>query len=105
MSPLDNIWQIVGALLAVLALVAALGLIAKRFTIGRNAQDEHITVLATTYLGAKERLLLVEVEGEKILLGMNANTIAALGQLGGGAPPRFAAALDQAQQSSASVSS
>ncbi len=76
----EHISQVGLALALIVALVVALGYVVKRLNHGglRNAGD--IKVLATTYLGPKERILLIEVKGRQILLGVNAQTIRALSE-------------------------
>lgn len=48
----------------------------------QNPQVEQIAVLATMPLGAKQRLLLIEACGEKMLLSMNDKEVALISQLG-----------------------
>lgn len=76
----EHITQVGLALALIVALVVALGYVVKRLNHGglRNAGD--IKVVATTYLGPKERILLIEVNGRQILLGVNAQTIRALSE-------------------------
>lgn len=76
----EHISQVGLALALIVALVVALGYVVKRLNHGglRNAGD--IKVVATTYLGPKERILLVEVNGRQILLGVNAQSIRALSE-------------------------
>lgn len=76
----EHITQIGLALALIVALVVALGYVVKRLNQGglRNAGD--IKVVASTFLGPKERILLVEVNDRQILVGVNPQSINALSE-------------------------
>jgi flagellar protein FliO/FliZ len=60
-------------LVVVIGLVVALAWVARRFSLGRlvGAADQGpIRMIAARSLGARERLALVEVDGERMLLGI-----------------------------------
>lgn len=97
-APIDG-GALVGALLVVGGLLAALPLVAKRVgavTRGRGA----ITVVETRPLGGRRALLLVEVEGRKVLIGSAEAGLALLCQLDG-APTTATAATERSGFSSA----
>ena len=57
-------------------------------------QGGDIKVVASTFLGPKERVLLLEVQDRQILVGVNPNCIQALGEFSSDAAP-FTRALDE----------
>ncbi len=73
-----QIWQVALALILIIGLVLVLGVIAKRMQHGRGLRQGNLTILESASLGPKEKLVLVQVEGRKVLLGMNAQCIAKL---------------------------
>ncbi|MDH3643472.1 MAG: flagellar biosynthetic protein FliO [Gammaproteobacteria bacterium] len=79
----DHITQVGLALALIVALVIALGYVVKRLNHGglRNAGD--IKVVATTFLGPKERIVLVEVKGRQVLVGVNPQSIRTLTEFDG----------------------
>jgi|GEM_PF-1559756 len=94
MSPTDQIWQIALALVVIVAIVMALGYVAKRFKLAPTSGSELITIAESTYLGPKERLVLVDVAGKRVLLGMSQQGITKLMETEGG--PNFAETLADA---------
>ena len=78
MDPVSNIWQVALALLAIVGVIVALGFVARRLQPGKGAQGGLLKVLDTTYLGPKERLVLVQVRDQHVLVGMNAQCITKL---------------------------
>jgi len=74
-------------LLLVLGLVFALAWAARRISGGRlvgGGQGGTIRVVAQQAVGVKERLLLVEVDGRRLLLGLAPGRISRLADLGAG---------------------
>lgn len=69
------------ALLAVLALIVGLGWLLKRMPGSGFRQAEGLRVVASTVVGAKERIVVVEVNGTQLLLGVTAGGIGVLHQL------------------------
>ena len=63
---------------AVLAVILLLAWIYKRSQRYRGAAGDVINVLAVQSLGPKERILLVEVAGEQLVLGMTASQVQTL---------------------------
>jgi len=66
------------ALLAVLALVVGLGWVLKRMPGSSFRPAEGIKVVASVAVGPKERVVVLEVGGEQLLLGVTAGGISAL---------------------------
>lgn len=100
MQGADNIWQIALALVLIVMLVIALGYVAKRFKLAPTRTGGHLNVLESAYLGPKERLVLVEVDGRRVLLGVNAQSITKLlegeSSGAGAGDESFAGTLDRA---------
>lgn len=83
-------------LVLIIGLVLALGWAARRLSgrgVGFGRDSGAITVVGQQALGVKERLLLVEVDGRRILLGVSPGRIARLAELGSGSG-RFDEQLD-----------
>ncbi len=71
-----------GALLVVLGGIALTAYLAKRFVYPRlGLKQAPIQVLATSYLGQKRQISLVEVNGVYLLLGVTPNQISLLTQM------------------------
>lgn len=69
------------ALLAVLALIVGLGWLLKRMPGSGFRPAEGLRVVASLTVGAKERVVVVEVNGEQLLLGVTAGGINTLHRL------------------------
>jgi len=69
------------ALLAVLALIVGLGWVLKRMPGSGFKPAEGLRVVASLNVGAKERVVVVEVNGQQLLLGVTAGGINTLHQL------------------------
>lgn len=72
------IGQVLFALMGVLLLILGLGWLLKRFGQGAMLGNQHMKVLAAMPLGTRERLLLVDVAGQQLLLGISAGRISNL---------------------------
>ncbi len=75
------------ALLAVLALVIGLGWLLKRLPGSGFRPAEGMKVVASLSVGAKERVVVVEVNGQQLLLGVTAGGINTLHTLPEPLPP------------------
>ena len=73
--------QVVIGLLVVLLLIFAIAAFIKRFGHGQLGVSQQITIIGSLALGAKERLVLVEVGEEQLLLGVSAAGINTLHKL------------------------
>lgn len=69
------------ALLAVLALIVGLGWVLKRMPGSGFKPAEGLRVVASLNVGAKERVVVVEVNGQQLLLGVTTGGISTLHQL------------------------
>ena len=93
--------QIILALVLVLALVVALGWGAQRLRLTKGTTGRHIKIVDTLALGARERLMLVDVDGERVLIGIASGRLERLHAMGAREPAGFAEALrvaDAAQE-------
>ncbi|WP_313231961.1 flagellar biosynthetic protein FliO [Stenotrophomonas acidaminiphila] len=66
------------ALLAVLALIVGLGWLLKRLPGAGFRPAEGLKLVASLNVGAKERVMVVDVNGQQLLLGITAGGISAL---------------------------
>lgn len=92
---MDSQWQmlwLVFSLLLVIGIIFAMALVAKRFFGAQLSSQGHIRVLAMTALGQKEKLAVVEVGDQQLLLGVTPQQITLLCQL---QQPLSTAATDQ----------
>jgi flagellar protein FliO/FliZ len=64
--------QLVGGLVVVLAVILVLAWILRRFPVTQVQGQQAIEILAVRSIGARERLMLVQVGDEQILLGVSA---------------------------------
>ncbi len=69
------------ALLGVLALIVGLGWVLKRMPGSGFKPAEGLRVVASLNVGAKERVVVVDVNGQQLLLGVTAGGISTLHQL------------------------
>ncbi len=80
MTPLDNIWQVALALVGTVGLVVVLGYLAKRFQLTRPSSNGLLKVVDSTYLGPKEKLVLVQVANQQVLIGIAGQEMTRLAQ-------------------------
>ena len=83
---MGGIGQVTVALLIVLALVFALALLLKKMRAATGAGPNGIEVLAQASLGAKERAVVIRVDGTRLLLGVSAGSVSLLQVLTQAAP-------------------
>ncbi len=84
MSEASSLWKMFLSLSFVLVLIPILLFSYKKlqnFRIGQNKST--IDILTVQSLGTKEKLVVVEVEGQRLLLGVTSNSITTLQELGG----------------------
>ncbi|WP_245961400.1 flagellar biosynthetic protein FliO [Thalassotalea euphylliae] len=68
------------SLLAVLALILLAASLLKKFKLGGQLHSD-LKVITSMHIGTKERLVVVEVAGKQLLLGVTANNISILQEL------------------------
>jgi len=78
--------QVMLALAGVLALIFALAWLFKRFVQPMSLSGQQIKVVSSLALGNKEKLVLAEVNGQQILLGVTAQNINSLQTYAAGEP-------------------
>lgn len=75
----SSIWKVLLSLIFVVAFIPVCLWIMKRLQFAQMKLGQSgIKVIHVQTLGPKERLMLVEVEGERILIGVTANSISHL---------------------------
>lgn len=90
----SSIWKVIASLVFIIAFIPACLWLMKRFQLTQMKLGQSaIKVVHVQSLGAKEKLMLVEVEGERILIGVTAQTITHLKSLPNKSDS-FAAVLD-----------
>lgn len=94
--------QVVLGLCVVLGMIVAAAWAARRLQAIRPQGSGHIRVIEGMALGTRDKLLLVEVDGRRVLLGLSPGRIATLHSFNGAAAPMFDDALRAAGQQCAS---
>jgi flagellar protein FliO/FliZ len=64
--------QLVGGLLAVLVLIGVCAWASRLLPFVRNSRNSALKIVENFALGARERMLLVEVDGKRLLIGVSA---------------------------------
>lgn len=64
--------QLVGGMLAVLVLIGLCAWASRLLPFVRNSRNSALKVVENFALGARERMLLVEVDGKRLLIGVSA---------------------------------
>ena len=83
---MGGIGQVTLALLIVLALVFVLAFLLKKMRAATGARPDGIEVLAQASLGAKERAVVIRVDGTRFLLGVAQGQVSLLQVLSQAAP-------------------
>jgi flagellar protein FliO/FliZ len=91
--------QVVLGLCLVLGMIVAAAWAARRLQAIRPQGSGHIRVIEGMALGTRDKLLLVEVDGARVLLGLSAGRIATLYSFNATVTPRFDEALRAASAS------
>ena len=73
-----SVWQGTLALVAVVLAILALAWLLKRLQSGVISGSAHLKVVASLQVGPRERVLLVDIAGTQVLLGVTAQQITAL---------------------------
>jgi flagellar protein FliO/FliZ len=90
---MGGIGQVTVALLIVLALVFVLAFLLRKMRAATGAGPHGIEVLAQASLGAKERAVIVRVDGTRLLLGVAQGQVSLLQVLSQASPPAPVASL------------
>ncbi|MCW4782302.1 flagellar biosynthetic protein FliO [Enterobacter chuandaensis] len=92
--PGSPLLQVSGALLGIIAFILIAAWLAKRFGVaGKTASTRGLKVSASTTLGPRERVVIVDVEDARLVLGVTASTINVLHKL----PPASVTVDERAQ--------
>ena len=74
--------QMIIGLVAVLGLIFVLAWVAKRFNLAPGGATAHMKVVSSLSVGPKEKLLLVEVENQRLLLGVTTTQVSLIREMG-----------------------
>ncbi|ETX10894.1 flagellar biosynthesis protein FliO [Marinomonas ushuaiensis DSM 15871] len=97
-SATSSLWKVVASLVFIIAFIPACVWLMKRFQLAQMKLGQaDIKVVSVQSLGAKEKLMLVEVEGERMLIGVTANTITHLKTISP-KPKSFASVMDEVDE-------
>lgn len=72
---MSGVWEVALGLLIVVAAILAVGWMMRRLYPGAMSASQQMKVIAALPLGPRERLLLVDVAGTQLLLGVTAQQI------------------------------
>ncbi len=70
-----DMFSLLSSLLMVIAVIFGVAWVAKKGQIGKHFGGNSMKVVATLPLGGKERLLVVDIEGQQYLLGASAQGV------------------------------
>lgn len=74
----SELLSLAASLIIVVAMILALGWLYSRSRLAGSGAGDVINVVANRALGGKERLVIVEVAGKQLLLGMTASSVRTL---------------------------
>lgn|GEM_PF-1387701 len=86
MSSAPSIWPALLAFAAVIALIPAVLWVLKRLQGGLTPSARGISLAGGLALGPRERVTLIEVDGRRFLIGVTAQTISLIAELGPALP-------------------
>lgn len=78
MSASASLIQVTLALMLMVGLILGLAWLARRFGQPLFQQNKHLRLVASLSLGVKEKIILVEVEGKQLVLGVTPQQITSL---------------------------
>lgn len=78
MSASASLIQVTLALMLMVGLILGLAWLARRFGQPLFQQNKHLRLIASLSLGVKEKIILVEVEGKQLVLGVTPQQITSL---------------------------
>lgn len=67
--------QVLGALLLITTLIVGAGIIAKRLNLVHPSTNAHLKTLASLSLGRKEKVVVVDACGKRLLLGVGSGNV------------------------------
>ena len=76
--PVESAGKVILMLFLVIGLILGFGWFAKRVNLGHLNPSDRMRVEATTLVGQKEKLILVRVDGQKLLIGVTSTGISTL---------------------------
>jgi flagellar protein FliO/FliZ len=82
------------AVVVVLALFGVVAWLLKRGRLALGRQQERISIETATSIGERRSLVIVGVEGRRLLLGVTPGQVSLITELG--APPAFGEAMERA---------
>ena len=74
----SELLSLIASLLVVIGTIVVLGWLYSRSKLFGGSSNEAINIVASRALGSKERLMVVEVGGQQLLLGMTATQVQTL---------------------------
>ena len=77
-----SVVQMVFSLIAVVAIILGLAWMTRRMQIVRGASGNELSVRATLAVGLKERVVIVEAQGQQFLIGVAPGQVSILKALG-----------------------
>lgn len=82
-SPSSPLIEVSGALLGIILLILAAAWLAKRFGVSgaRSSASKELKVSASASLGQRERVVIVDVEDARLVLGVTASQVTLLHKL------------------------
>ncbi|WP_185964407.1 flagellar biosynthetic protein FliO [Aliikangiella marina] len=80
LTPTESILPVIGGLLAVLVLIFVLASILKKFS-SFNLVAKNINLVDSQSIGAKEKIVIVEIQNRQLVLGVTAHNINPLCEL------------------------
>jgi flagellar protein FliO/FliZ len=90
---MPSVWRVLFALVVVLGLLAGLAWVLKR-NIGLRRSSGSLAIETALPLGERRSLVVVTIEGRRLLLGLAPNNVSLVTELG--AAPSFDAAVSKA---------
>jgi flagellar protein FliO/FliZ len=89
-----NVWRMLGGLVVVLGLLLGLAWLLRRGVVAKRSSGV-LSVETALPLGDRRSLVIVAVEGRRLLIGLSSNQVSLVAELQS-APPAFAQALSRA---------
>jgi flagellar biosynthetic protein FliO len=82
-SPASSLIEVSGALLGIIVLILVAGWLAKRFGVNgmKSSSTRDLKVSASASLGQRERVVIVDVEDARLVLGVTSSNVTLLHKL------------------------